>query len=91
MFEGGDRSLPILLGFIHQDDSRTVEHPALGSLTVREDDEHLEIQCGKAIRLKVGDASIVLTPKGRIVLRGKYVLTRASVTNRIRGGSVRIN
>jgi len=92
LFEDGEPGLPILVGLIHHDEAGPkAPHPALGSLRIHEDGKRIEIECSKPIGLRCGEASITLTPKGRILLRGKYLLSRASVTNRIRGGSVRIN
>jgi hypothetical protein len=45
----------------------------------------------KPISLQCGAASVMITPCGKIVLRGKYLLSRAAGVNRIRGGSVQIN
>ena len=41
--------------------------------------------------LKCGAASITLTKAGKIVIRGKSLLNRASGVNRIMGGSVQVN
>jgi membrane protein implicated in regulation of membrane protease activity len=46
-------------------------------------DKRLVVRCGKA--------SLTLTPAGKIIVRGEYVLTCANGVNRIQGGSVRIN
>ncbi|ACR14380.1 DUF6484 domain-containing protein [Teredinibacter turnerae] len=41
--------------------------------------------------LKCGEASITLTKSGKIVLRGKYILSRSSGVQRILGASVQVN
>ena len=41
--------------------------------------------------LRCGEASITLRRNGKIVIRGAYVESHAAGTNRIKGGSVRIN
>ena len=43
------------------------------------------------IVLRCGEASITLTRAGKVLIRGAYVLSRSSGTNRIQGGSVEIN
>lgn len=43
------------------------------------------------IVLKCGDASITLTKAGKILIRGKYLLSRSTGVNRILGGSVQVN
>jgi len=93
LFESGDAGLPILVGLLHHDDAATptIAHPALGSLTIREQADRIEIKCKKAISLSCGESTVIITPKGKILLRGKHVLSSAGVLNRIRGGSVRIN
>lgn len=45
--------------------------------------EELTLQCGKA--------SITLRKDGRVVIRGTYVETRSSGTNRIKGSVVKLN
>ena len=46
-------------------------------------DERLELRCGKA--------SIVMEKDGHITIRGSYLVSHASASNRIRGGSVNLN
>jgi hypothetical protein len=43
------------------------------------------------VALRCGAASITLRRNGKIVIRGTYVESHAAGTNRIKGGSVRIN
>ena len=43
------------------------------------------------VALRCGAASITLRRNGKIVIRGSYVESYAAGTNRIKGGSVRIN
>lgn len=49
------------------------------------------IEAEEEIVLKCGEASITLTKAGKILIRGKYVLTRSEGVNRIMGGSVQVN
>ncbi len=55
------------------------------------DGRRVVIEGSDQVELKCGDASIVLTKSGKILIRGKYVLNRASGVNRILGGSVQVN
>ena len=41
--------------------------------------------------LRCGRATVTLREDGKIVIRGVDVLSRASRTNRIKGGSVQLN
>jgi hypothetical protein len=43
------------------------------------------------IVLRCGKSSITLTRAGKVVIRGAYLLSRASGVNRIKGASVQIN
>lgn len=71
----------------------TPQAPALAheplSLTV---DGHREvIEAAQELELRCGEAAIVLTADGRIQLRGTYITSHASATQRIVGGSVHVN
>jgi hypothetical protein len=81
MFEGGDPSRPLILG-------RLLE-PA-GPAVLR-DGERVRVTAAERIELRVGKASIVMEKDGRITIRGSYVTSHASATNRVRGGSVHLN
>lgn len=55
-------------------------------------DGHREvIEAAEELELRCGDACIVLTADGRIQLRGTYITSHASATQRIVGGSVHVN
>lgn len=55
------------------------------------DGQRVVLEAAEEIVLRCGDASIILKRNGRIVLKGAYVETCARGTNRIKGGSVKIN
>jgi hypothetical protein len=55
------------------------------------DGERLVITADREIVLQCGEASVTLTRAGRVIIRGKDLLSRSSGTNRIKGGSVQIN
>lgn len=63
----------------------------LSSETVRVDGKRVLIEGQEEVVLMCGDASITLTKAGKIVIRGKYLLSRSSGVNRILGGSVQVN
>ncbi|MBB3281116.1 hypothetical protein FUT87_13750 [Mitsuaria sp. TWR114] len=55
-------------------------------------DGHREvIEAAEELELRCGEACIVLTADGRIQLRGTYITSHASATQRIVGGSVHVN
>jgi hypothetical protein len=82
VFESGDPGRGIVVGKIFQGSE---------SRRARVDDRELVLEAEREIVLRCGKASIRLTRDGRIVLRGVNLLSRAKVTNRIKGGSVQIN
>lgn len=53
--------------------------------------DELVIQAGKSLTLRVGDGSITIREDGRILIKGKDLVSHAKGMNRIRGGSVSIN
>ncbi len=65
----------------------------VGPISVVVDDKPDEglITAKKQLTLRCGDASITLTAAGKIIIRGKYIVSRSSGVQRIKGGSVQIN
>lgn len=97
LFEGANTRKPIIIGLVQP--SKLTEGKAKES-SLREsflasvvecDGERVVFSAGKEIVLRCGDASITLTRAGKILLRGKYLLSRSSGVNRIKGGSVQVN
>lgn len=83
-FEEGDPGRPIALGLVEQGFAR---EPA----EARIDGQRVVIAGKDEVELRCGEATITLRANGKVVIRGAYVETRASGTNRIKGGSVQIN
>lgn len=81
VFESGNPELPLLIGLLRPPDKREV----------RVDGERLILTGKEEIELRCGEASIILSKTGKLVIRGAYVETRARGTNRIKGGVVQIN
>jgi hypothetical protein len=94
-FERADRTRPIILGRLRPQ-SRG-DTPVVTSLVaaappaIEVDGETVRITAEKEIVLRCGDASITLTRAGKVLIKGEYVSSRSSGTNRIKGGSVQIN
>jgi hypothetical protein len=55
------------------------------------DGQRLVLEGKDEIVLRCGEASITLNKNGKISIRGKYLLSRATGVNRILGGSVQVN
>jgi len=89
LFEGGDPGRPIVIGRIQHPEE--IIQPDNKKATVDLDGERLEFNAKNEIVFRCGKASITLTKAGKIILRGAYLLSRSSGTNRIKGGSVQIN
>jgi hypothetical protein len=53
--------------------------------------ETLVIEAVKSLTLRVGDGSITIREDGKILIKGKDLVSHAKRLNRIRGGSVQIN
>lgn len=103
-FVAGQLSQPIILGTVYsplahmldnmqiaEDDTEGSTEPPLLEQPVKVDGKRVCIEGAEQVELKCGDASITLTKSGKILIRGKYLLNRASGVNRIVGGSVQVN
>ena len=85
-FEQGEVRHPVIVGRVQP--PRT-EAPA--ALDVRMDGERVVLQGRERIELRCGEASIVLTRAGKVLINGNYVLTRSRGANRVKGAYVGIN
>jgi hypothetical protein len=92
-FEAGDPERPVLLGIIQRPElfGTRPELDANGELVAKVDDERIVIDATREIILRCGHSSITLTRDGKIRIRGRDLLSRASGGNRIKGASVQIN
>jgi hypothetical protein len=86
-FERGDRSRPIALAFL----GRQKDEGEDDGVQVDVDGDRLVLTGEREIVLRCGKASLTLTADGKVLLKGAYVVSHATGTNRIRGGSVQIN
>ena len=89
-----DKSLPIIVGFV----SDTISSPKdaasdtpRASTTAVVDGQRLVLTAEREIELRCGKSSITLRKDGRLLIKGVDLVSRASRTNRIKGGSVAIN
>jgi Domain of unknown function (DUF6484) len=81
LFENGDPRKPIIMGLLQSTTAAQAEV----------DDEELIITGQKQVTLRCGKASITLTRAGKILIRGEYVLSRATGANQVQGASVELN
>jgi hypothetical protein len=96
VFEGGDRSKPIVIGFIAPIEApapavEPEQSPAPHIIEADVDGKRVRVTAQDEIVLQCGSASITLRRNGRVVVRGTYVETHSDGTNRIKGGQVQIN
>lgn len=85
LFENGDPRRPLIVGRIvepakKQSDAHVVRDGETVKVTAS---ERLELRCGKSV--------IIMEKDGHLTIRGTYLVSHASATNRIRGGSVNLN
>lgn len=55
------------------------------------DGDRVVIQADREIVLACGEGSITIKEDGKIIVKGKNILSRASQTNKVKGGSVELN
>jgi hypothetical protein len=85
LFQEGDPLRPLIVGRI-VDPARKTQAPRIvrdGQRVTITGDERIELRCGKA--------TIIMEKDGRIIIRGTYVTSHASATNRVRGASINLN
>lgn len=82
-FEQGDSTSPIIMGFM--------KTPMTSGAQAQVDGEDLVLKAQRQIVLQCGDASITLTRSGKVLIKGKYLLSQSSGVNSIKGGSVELN
>lgn len=95
-FENGDETLPIIVGVIrntlHQNNlprevTLYVNQPKDALL----DGKKMVFEAKEEIELRCGQSSVMLRKDGKVIIKGKEIISRASGTNKIRGASVKIN
>jgi len=90
LFDRGDVRRPVVIGLLQQTQLSS-SRSAAPLVSVQSDDQRLVLTAEREIELRCGDASITLTRAGKILIQGKYILSRSSGYNRIKGAAVDIN
>ncbi|TSE02798.1 hypothetical protein C1D09_028485 [Mesorhizobium intechi] len=89
LFENANPLKPLIVGRIvdpakRQTNSRDNSHVVRDGETVKiSSSERLELRCGKSV--------IIMEKDGHLTIRGTNLVSHASASNRIRGGSVNLN
>ncbi|MDR2093706.1 MAG: DUF6484 domain-containing protein [Azoarcus sp.] len=89
-FENGSIHCPIVLGLLAET-AATVQITGAPTVDIERHPGHTVIEAEGELELRCGEAVILLQADGRIQLRGTYITSHASASQRIRGGSVQIN
>lgn len=84
LFEDGRRDRPLIIG-------RIVEPVRSDATTVIRDGETVKLTAKERIELRVGKAALILEKDGHVTIRGTDLVSHATGSNRIRGGSVNLN
>lgn len=84
LFEDGARTRPLIIG-------RIVEPVREATPQVVHDGENTRITGTERIELRVGKSVIIMEKDGHITIRGTHLVSHASGSNHIRGGSVNLN
>lgn len=90
LFENGDPARPMVMGLLLQD----TEYPQPVTTQDHElhvDRERVVIQADSELELRCGESVILLLRDGRIEIRGNYITSQATATQRLRGGSIHMN
>lgn len=96
LLENGDPNLPIIIGFVRDTflappTSKEEVPPAERQDTLDLDGTNMVLEAKEQIVLRCGRSSVTLRRDGKIVIKGTELVSRASRSNRIKGGSVAIN
>jgi hypothetical protein len=65
--------------------------PTRGAAAPQQAPETLTIEATQSLTLRVGDGSITIREDGKILIKGKDLVSHAQRMNRIKGGAVSIN
>jgi hypothetical protein len=90
VFEGADRTKPIVMGVLREGAGWPLEDRP-GAVAVDADGERLLVTAREQLVLRCGKASITLTKAGKVLIDGAYVSSRSSGVNRVKGGSIQLN
>lgn len=90
VFEAGEATRPIVIGVLRRSGDWPLEQkPA--QVEVESDGERIVVSAADQLVLRCGKASITMTKAGKVLIEGKYILSKSSGVNRVKGGSVQLN
>lgn len=89
LFENGDTTRPIITGVLQT--MAPLPAPAQQGVTIQVDDTRHVVTAEREIVLRCGDASITLTRAGKVIIEGRYIVSRSSGHNKIKGAAIELN
>jgi hypothetical protein len=90
-FEKGEVRHPVIVGRVQPPHAEVPQVAGAACVDASVDGERVVLQARERIELRCGDASIVLTRAGKVLINGNYVLSRSRGANRVKGAYVGIN
>ena len=90
LFENADPLKPLIVGRIVDPAKRQTGSLRADAHVVR-DGETVKISASERLELRCGKSVIIMEKDGHLTIRGTYLVSHASASNRIRGGSVNLN
>ncbi|RWP00945.1 MAG: hypothetical protein EOQ98_08000 [Mesorhizobium sp.] len=90
LFENADPLRPLIVGRIVEPGKRHKIEPVSEPHVVR-DGETVKITASERLELRCGKSVIIMEKDGHLTIRGTYLVSHASASNHIRGGSVNLN
>jgi|SRR5215472_606632 len=90
LFDHAKRQDPVVIGVLRNDEYvRSASD--IGALELSVDGERLIVSAAAELVLRCGKSRLTLRSDGQIEVSGETIITRATGTNRIQGGSVQLN
>ena len=90
-FEQGEVRHPVIVGRVQPPHANAPPAAEAAQVQASVDGERVLLQARERVELRCGDASIVLTRAGKVLINGNYVLSRSRGANRVKGAYVGIN
>lgn len=96
LFENGDLGRPLIMGFLLTPQVAPPEIPQSLPQSIPDKElfingERLILNADSELELRCGESVILLQRDGRIEIRGNYITSQATATQRLRGGSIHMN
>lgn len=91
LFEAGDLRKPLIIGRIVDPTTKKARQSESVETHVVRDGETVKITAAERLELRCGKSTIIMEKDGHLTIRGTHLVSHASASNRIRGGSVNLN